>query len=274
MKCLFPLVVNDTLVKCGKCFHCRQQYNAQWTTRMLHEAQQFDSSTHITLTYNGQNYHTSPHECKRDVQLFIKRLRRYFDRSQTKIRYYSVCEKGSLNGRLHHHCVIFGANSTSLERIIRTTKCWNKGFTRFTSFDRGPKAIARYVTNYVGSKKCEFRLMSKGIGKGYLTPQMVEFHRSQSDTFVVLPYTDGKKVPMPRYYYNKIFPSLIERNNRTRLYYKNNPDKALERFVIIWNLLALARNCDYKQIGDYLQPRITENEFLWSVHLRKYNTRL
>lgn len=56
--------------------------------------------------------------CKRDLQLFFKRLRK---RTHEKIKYYAVGEYGTDNWRPHYHAIIFNAR----EDIILAA--WNDG---------------------------------------------------------------------------------------------------------------------------------------------------
>jgi len=47
--------------------------------------------------------------------------------------------------------------------------------------------------------------MSKGLGKGYLTEAVKEWHYADMLNRMFLTVEDGKKVSMPRYYKNKIY---------------------------------------------------------------------
>ena len=52
----------------------------------------------------------------------------------------------------------------------------------------------------------EFALMSKGLGAGYLTENMVKWHtKGNIENKVYLPLKDGKKAAMPRYYKYKLY---------------------------------------------------------------------
>lgn len=53
--------------------------------------------------------------------------------------------------------------------------------------------------------------MSKGLGKNYLTPQMIAYHKADPVERVCCTTYDGKKLSMPRYYKERIF------NNDERL---------------------------------------------------------
>lgn len=47
-----------------------------WAVRCVHEAQLYDTSYFVTLTYNDAHLPYSSQLVKRDFQLFVKRLRR------------------------------------------------------------------------------------------------------------------------------------------------------------------------------------------------------
>lgn len=49
-----------------------------------------------------------------------------------------------------------------------------------------------------------FQLMSKGMGKAYLTDSMIRWHRSDMDNRLYCTI-DGKKITLPRYYKERIY---------------------------------------------------------------------
>jgi len=64
----------------------------------------------------------------------------------------------------------------------------------------------RRYRNLMGMIDKEFALMSKGLGAGYLTPNMIKWHtRGNIENKVYLPLKDGKKAAMPRYYKDKLY---------------------------------------------------------------------
>lgn len=107
------LVYRDPItVPCGKCIGCRLDYARQWAIRIQMELLYHDDNAFITLTYDNDHLPLSdshPEHAslkKRDVQLFMKRLRKkYPDRD---IRYYFAGEYGPQTMRPHYHAIIFG----------------------------------------------------------------------------------------------------------------------------------------------------------------------
>lgn len=224
--CYSPLKVKDTTgvsaynyihVPCGKCFECREKRSAQWSYRLSCEDRVHATSFVTTLTYEDNNLvytDDGPTLVKHDLQCFFKRLRK---RTATKVKYYACGEYGSDSHRPHYHAVIFGATEDGV------LDSWNCGHVHFMPF--GP-ATARYVTNYLcksagldfGLRQPEFSVMSKGLGKSYLTPEMISWHEQNRANYCVNP--GGVRQAMPRYYKDRIFDQNerqkfgIEHSNR------------------------------------------------------------
>lgn len=99
-----------TTVPCGKCRECKMDYARQWANRMVLEAQDWPSNLFFTATYNNANLPIqassgSPTLDKRDIQLFMKRLRKEF--APRTVRYYFAGEYGSKTHRPHYHAILF-----------------------------------------------------------------------------------------------------------------------------------------------------------------------
>ncbi len=99
-----------TTVPCGQCRECKMEYARQWANRMVLESQDWPRNLFFTATYNNANlpFNSSsglPTLDKRDVQLFMKRLRKSFE--PRKIRFYFAGEYGSRTHRPHYHAILF-----------------------------------------------------------------------------------------------------------------------------------------------------------------------
>lgn len=99
-----------TTVPCGKCRECKMDFAKQWANRMVLESQDWPRNLFFTATYNNANLPINassglPTLSKRDVQLFMKRLRKEFE--PKKIRFYFAGEYGSRTHRPHYHAILF-----------------------------------------------------------------------------------------------------------------------------------------------------------------------
>ena len=75
----------------------------------------------------------------------------------------------------------------------------------------------------------KFSRMSQGIGKSYLTPEMVQYHRENpmERNYVSTGYTNGSKQKMPRYYRQKIY-SKVDRHAQAQQIQKEKLEKESE----------------------------------------------
>lgn len=240
--CVSPLIVKRkthnfkygvTLpVPCGKCPLCVRKKINHWTFRIKKEAELHSSAFFVTLTYDEEHLPKTtsgyPTLNKRDVQLFIKRLRRHEERkgNHNKIRYYLVGEYGSRTFRPHYHAVIFGISS--FESIKAT---WQNGFDyspEVNTSKYGTKAYG-YILKYTAKERKtfknderqrEFSLCSQGLGKNYLTDAMIKYHNQSLDySFITL--ENGVKITMPDYYKRKIYDEPTRARLTVHLHKRN-----------------------------------------------------
>lgn len=92
--------------KCGTCIECMNEKANAWVVRNKYEIGKHKEKCFITLTY-ARNPTIL---IKKDLQDFIKRLRKYIDKYENgkKIKYYGCGEYGTLKGRPHYHLVLYG----------------------------------------------------------------------------------------------------------------------------------------------------------------------
>lgn len=126
-------------VPCGNCLGCRLEYSKQWANRCMMEAQYHGRSCFVTLTYADSHipqrfYNIRGHccsvpalsLCKRDLQLFFKRLRKAHP--QSHIRYFGCGEYGPTTLRPHYHIILFGIDFDD-KVLYRKSKTGNDMFT-------------------------------------------------------------------------------------------------------------------------------------------------
>ncbi|UPW41027.1 replication initiator protein [Sigmofec virus UA08Rod_5712] len=111
-------------IPCNQCTACRIEYSRQWANRCMLELEYHDSAYFVTLTYNEGRVPVSYYSdengeafssltlCKRDLQLFMKRLRKAFP--DDKIRFFAAGEYGTTTFRPHYHLIIFGLHLDDL----------------------------------------------------------------------------------------------------------------------------------------------------------------
>ena len=193
------------MIPCGKCVACLTNRRNDWTLRLKEELKNSTSGHFVTLTYEeenlpfGQFVNTLD---KRDLQLFIKRLRKHDKTNQ--IRYYAVGEYGTKTQRAHYHLLIF-----NLSEVENIHKAWKLGHIKVSQING--KCI-HYVTKYhvnktdypYGSQR-PFALMSKNpaIGSGYIKKQR-DYHEGYPQRAF---YTEigGVKKRLPRYFKTKLY---------------------------------------------------------------------
>ena len=144
---------------CGQCLMCRINKRRLWTTRLYLEARCHhpDSISFFTLTYNDENLtyaESAPTLVYRDVQLFLKRLRKAL--FPLTFRLYCGCEYGSQSLRPHYHLILFGVPPSCYEVVSR---CWSSPTSHTLSH------CYQCVTKHSANVLCEIK---SGLGNTYL----------------------------------------------------------------------------------------------------------
>lgn len=184
------------LLPCGKCIGCRLERARQWAMRCMCEAQEHEienggnGNCFLTLTYNDKHMPKNRSLNKKDIKLFIRRLRYAFPNQ--KIRYfqcgeygwvcrkcgkpkwspnmpkgsYCICSKfeGDL-GRPHHHVVLFGFDfhdkevlneKSGLCRSNLLESLWPYGYSTVGDLTfESASYVARYCTKKINGPKAD-----------------------------------------------------------------------------------------------------------------------
>lgn len=222
----------------------------------MHEAQLYDQNCFLTLTFADEHLPENYSVDVRDLQLFMKRLRK--ETYPRLIRFYAVGEYGDLSGRPHYHALIFNydfsdKNVYSISRGNKLytssllSKLWPYGLATLGSVTPQSAAYcARYSMKKIGGKNAaehytrlhpltgkfvtvrpEFSVMSRrpGIGTGW-------FERFRSDIYpsdyVIV---DGHKQAVPRFYKLKLTEEeqLDAKRRRKAASLRFKPDQTKER---------------------------------------------
>lgn len=102
-------------IPCGQCVGCRLEHSRQWAMRCLHEKKLHNRSCFITLTYNDDALPEGGSLVKRDLQLFMKRLRK---RVGPNLRFYACGEYGNIGARPHYHVLLFNYDFPDRKRRL------------------------------------------------------------------------------------------------------------------------------------------------------------
>lgn len=277
LSCVSPIYLKskNLLVPCGKCLICRRKYQLSWVVRLQHE---FISSKYqaifLTLSYNNENLPLNSTLVKKDVQDFLKRLRKRYP--SKKLKYFAVGEYGSNTMRPHYHLIIFGLksyNTPSLNVKLSNSiskNIWKKGFCHVGQVNI--KTI-RYCSKYVMKEFVKgysrddfdksgmiypFSLKSTGLGLKYFMDNLDYIKEQILNNRPISLFR--AKCGYPRYYRKKLVDlGLIDEN----LFMNNYKDymNSLEP-TIISELKELGYNIDnnYPNISLFSYFNI-ENEY-------------
>lgn len=200
---------------CGKCSLCRASARLTWAIRCAQEAATHDQSCMLTLTYEDRCLPPGGKLSLRDMQLFMKRLRKHRD-----LRYFWAGEYGPKTRRPHYHCLVFGqdflAGSEPLPSgdyvapLIADT--WQMGTHQVTPFTM---ATACYVAGYVDKKRDDPDTMSRmsrnpGIGYRWLARHADSVLRLGHVTI------EGRQYPVPPRYLDWMEEALPDSTTEIR----------------------------------------------------------
>lgn len=244
-------------IPCGRCIECRLSIARDKAVRGAHEHKMWaptHDSSFITLTYDtknlpGRDVFPSGNLCMRDVQLFMKRLRKHF--SDIPVRFQGCGEYGETNARPHYHIILYnvgfadkrrcgvGKRGDPLYSSVLLDTLWPMGRTVIgnVTFD-SISYVCGYVTKKItgdaaeahyGGRCPEFPLGSRrpGIGKLFFDRYKEEMFRDDSCIL------KGKEVAIPKYYnikFEGIDPKrLLELKKRRRLLALSEPRESSRR---------------------------------------------
>ena len=202
------------LIPCGKCYVCKTKIQNSWFVRLKQEFDSCSSAYFITLTYANEHLKFDdtgfPIVCSRDIQLFIKRLRKSIQ--PFKIRYFLCSEYSPELLRPHYHLILFNFPK-ELDVYNHVNSAWKNGFIKLSSLnDNRIRYVSKYCTTITDLPECLqsrtvrpfIRCSSRpAIGSCFLDKKdLMDYYQKTEDPFVMI---DGYKYFMPRYYRNKIF---------------------------------------------------------------------
>lgn len=175
---------------CGQCSGCRADRAHDWAMRCTHEAHHDRlNNSFITLTYSDDHVPQSFSISVREMQLFLKRLRKRFGKG---IRFFCVGEYGDLNNRPHYHLLIYGCSfpdkikwstrdGQPVYRSEALAELWPYGNHEIGSLTKASAGyVARYCIKKQTGKKADthYRRISPVNGESYfVTPEFATMSR-------------------------------------------------------------------------------------------------
>lgn len=222
ISCKNPIYVNGVIAPCGKCFSCRRKYRRQWQLRLQHELLSYENcAMFLTLTYNNKNLPLNNTLVKKDVQDFIKRLRKYY--SDVKIKYFAVGEYGDKKFRPHYHLIVYGLKAPENKKnslknfkygLFLAEKIWKKGYC-YVGYVNSQciayvsKYILKFFVKNISQEQLEnagmippFSLKSTGIGLSWLLDHLDQVVRDLKNNKTVKLFKG--RTSYPRYYRKKL----------------------------------------------------------------------
>lgn len=140
--------------KCGTCYECKKERARNWTYKLWLEQKSYEANNNcfITLTYNDENIPKNQSLRKKDLQDFIKRLRKNLKLKD--IKYFSAGEYGERTQRPHYHMIILGYRPNDMVKMHGTRSKKNKALyksdTIKTIWGKGRITVQPFAKNEVG----------------------------------------------------------------------------------------------------------------------------
>lgn len=226
-------------IPCRHCYGCLVNYSAEWATRIMLEAMNYDQVYFLTLTYDDEHI-IPPANPKSnfagtlypdDITQFIDSIRHDLRKQGIKdIKYFYCGEygQGTDNPRPHYHMILFGVPlewSENYDYYVDKTffkerfknpyidKYWDKGMVEISVCEWNTAAYtARYCVKKIFEKESdyddegvfhEFVRMSNGIGKDYYEKNKDKIYSSDS---ILMKNIHGKTCNYkPPKYFDKMF---------------------------------------------------------------------
>ena len=210
--------------ECGSCPECLARRSSRWALRGAMELKTCKVASMVCLTYDNYIRDARGHIVgeqvadrtvdKRDVQLFIKRLRKWYWKEYGRtLKYLVSAEYGKHTHRPHYHAILFGVEFPDVVPCKRSkrgnliyksailTSLWGHGICTVDSIAVNAAAI-RYCTKYsMKDKEADtFMLCSRNIG---LEAMLAEFDGKSY-------FVDGREYPIPRQVWERIICDWYE----------------------------------------------------------------
>lgn len=194
---------------------------------MIEEFKDVKQSIFLTLTYSDESVHYDGNVHKEHLQKFWKRLRKRLGTRQ--IRYFAVGEYGTKTFRPHYHAIVGGVDSSFYGLIAAS---WNQGNIQIGDVTEASMSyVCKYhvnKTDYPVGLNPSFCLMSKGIGKAYIS-KFVEYHAESTERCFYTQKTIKKR--LPRYFKDKVYTTKQREEIQQNLVLRKSNLDAMKRWL-------------------------------------------
>lgn len=251
------LGLTEMHLPCGKCSECTKEYYQSWAARGSLELKKWETSLFLTLTYDDTHLPGDYSLNKKDVQDFIKRLKKAKGSSkEDPIRQIYCGEYGTQTLRPHYHVILFNCDfKDKKQRAVSSgmpvyeseqlTKLWGKGFAQFGYADAGAIGyLFKYILKKKTKKEKETPLYHEHDGCIYekshefieasRNPGIGAFSRDSASLAKGFTTNNGVKTKLSKYYLNYLKlnePTLFEKISGAKVdFYLSKPkESAKER---------------------------------------------
>jgi len=208
-------------VGCGKCMECMKQKAREWKVRLMEEMRvKTVDIKFITLSFSNESLIELEREVnkgqvkamgyKLDNEIATLAVRRYLERWRWRFKksqkHWFVTELGQTNTeRLHIHGLIWTDEDIKIiSEVWKYGKVWVGDYVN----ERTVNYIVKYINKTDENHKYykPIVLVSPGMGCNYLKRYDSENNLYQGkDTNEMYKTRQGRKLPLPKYYRNKLY---------------------------------------------------------------------
>lgn len=192
-------------VPCGKCDGCLMDRSRLWADRVTVEAASWPWNWFVTITYDNKHLPPFDYDYKRELSLYVKRVRNKFGKG---VRFFASFELGAKTLRPHFHVIFFNLHLTDLRLFNNAgpdplyespvlSSCWPFGMSVIGKVTPESAAyVARYTMKKAGDRTGFINMSRKpGIGCAFFLDNFDRISRNKA-----YPVGLGRVAPPPRYF--------------------------------------------------------------------------
>lgn len=181
------------------------QRNAEKKLTRLAHLNFTENDLALHLTYRDGEHPADIEEAERHLDNYIRRLSRKYKKAGLVLKYIRATERGSKNGRIHHHLIISGG----LDRDM-LEKTWGRGYANSKRLQFNEKGIAG-LAHYVAKDRVTFKRWSGSRNLIKPEPEVEDNKFNMGDIDTIVDLIETKNIWG---YFEALYPGyeLIEAN--------------------------------------------------------------